>query len=351
MANEHRGPSVIIWLGILLLVVSIAGPTWYFTRPAPPPVSTGPALEDLDVVCNGRVDIDGSTFSLDPNVPGRVVELHVKESAVVKKGDAILKLDDSSYLGAVKEAKAAVKAVQVEIEAAQVRLKQHPDQIALQQKKIEAADAEVGAAEKQLEQMQERAKVTSQITKADVEAFAAKIKSGKLLADAERLQLEQLRKIDPELELKALQAKKEAADVTVERAEKAVLDCVLKAPSDGTILRLQTAVGATLSPGLPLPTILFAPSSQLIIRADVEQSSLGRVKEGMKAAVRDDARSDSPTWNGRVRTIAGWVAQKRSILLEPGELNDVRTTEVVIELDGSPSNLRIGQRMLIRITK
>lgn len=350
MATESRGGGL-IWVGVVLLLASIGAPAWYFTRPAPPPADPGPALADLDVVCNGRVDIDGTTISLDPAVPGRVVEVYAKETAVVKKGDPILKLDDSTYLGTVKEAKAAVKAVDVEIEAAELRVKQHPDQVALQQKKIEVADAEVAAAEKQLEQLQDKAKLTSQVTKSDVDAFAAKVKSGKLLADTERLQLDQLKKTDPGLELKALQAKKETADAAVQRAEKAVRDCVLKAPSDGTILRLQTAVGATLAPGLPAPTILFAPSSQMIVRADVEQSALGRVKEGMKATVRDDARSDSPTWTGRVRTIAGWVAPKRSILLEPGELNDVRTTEVVIELEGSQQGLRIGQRMQIRITK
>lgn len=350
MATESRS-SALIWVGVILLIASIGGPAWYFTRPTPPPSDTGPALADLDVVCNGRVDIDGTTFSLDPALPGRVVELYAKETAVVKKGDPILKMDDATYLGAVKEAKAAVKAVEVEIETAELRVKQHPDQIVLQEKKVEAADAETAAAQKQYEQLEEKAKLTSQVTKSDLEAFAAKLKSGKLLVDTERLQLDQLKKLNPKLELKALLAKKETADAAVERAEKAVRDCVLKAPSDGTILRMQTAAGATLAPGLPVPMILFAPNSQMIVRADVEQSALGRVKEGMKASVRDDSRTDSPTWTGRVRSIAGWVAPKRSILLEPGELNDVRTTEVVIELDGSQQGLRIGQRMQIRITK
>jgi multidrug resistance efflux pump len=351
MATESRFPGLFVWLGVILLIASIGFPAWYYTRPTPQPTDTGPSLAELDVVCTGRVDIDGTTISLSPSQPGRVVALFVKETAVVKKGDPILKIDDAVYLGAVREAKAAVKAVDAEIEAATFRVKQHPDKITLQEKKVEAALAEVASAEKQLEQLTEKSKLTGNVTKADVDTFAAKLKSGKILADAEKLQLEQLKKIDPNLELKALTAKKETADAAVERAEKAVAECLLKAPSDGTILRLQVAVGATIAPTSPIPMILFAPSSQMIVRAEVEQSGLGRVKEGMKAAIKDDARSDSPTWTGKVRSIAGWVAQKRSILLEPGELNDVRTTEVIIELDPSKEPLRIGQRMIVRITK
>jgi hypothetical protein len=68
----------------------------------------------------------------------------------------------------------------------------------------------------------------------------------------------------------------------------------------------------------------------------------------MPAVIKDDTRADSPAWVGRVQRIAGWVAPRRSVLLEPGELNDVRTAEVVIALDPSPHPLWIGQRVQVR---
>lgn len=351
MASESRFTGAAVWLGIVLLVAAIGVPAYLLTRPPAPLKDDGIALADLDVVCNGRVDFDGTVISLEPMQAGRLLEILVKEGANVKAGDPILRIDDSPYRGAVREAAAAVKAVQAEIEAADVRVKQHPDTVKLQEKKLAATKADVAALDKQLEQLREKSKLSSLVTKTDVEAFEAKFQAAKLMVESDQLQLDQLRKLDTTLELKGLAAKREAAEVAKERAEKAVADCVLKAPIDGTILRLQTGVGATLAPGMPMPTILFAPSSQMIVRAEVDQAAMGRVREGMKATIRDDARPDSPVWTGRVRTIAGWVAQKRSILLEPGEMNDVRTTEVVIELDKSSDILRIGQRMIIRITK
>ena len=54
----------------------------------------------------------------------------------------------------------------------------------------------------------------------------------------------------------------------------------------------------------------------------------------------------------RPRESAGsFVARRRNILLEPGEVNDVRTVECVIALDGSTDGLLVGQRMRVRIGK
>ena len=47
--------------------------------------------------------------------------------------------------------------------------------------------------------------------------------------------------------------------------------------------------------------------------------------------------------------MAGWVAQKRSFLLDPGEVNDVRTVECVVELDRPADGLWVGQRVRVRI--
>ncbi len=351
MATESKYPGLAVWLGVLLLGSAIGIPAYLLTRPKAAPTDTGAKLEDLDVVCNGRVDFDGTVISLESMQAGRLVELLVKEGAKVAKDQPILRIDSTPYESVVKETLAALKAIDSEIEAAKLRADQHPDQIKLQEKKLAATRAEVIALEKQLEQLRDKSTLTSRVTSTDVESFAAKVQAAKLLIEADELQLEQLRKLNPSIELKALEAKREAAVVARERAEKAVSDCTLRAPVDGTILRINTGVGAALAPGLPFPAILFAPSSQMIVRAEVDQASLGRVEVGMKATIRDDARPNSPVWTGRVKSIAGWVAQKRSILLEPGEMNDVRTTEVIIDLDRSSEELRIGQRMIIWISQ
>ena len=88
------------------------------------------------------------------------------------------------------------------------------------------------------------------------------------------------------------------------------------------------------------------------MRAEVDQENLSRVRVGMLAVVQDENRLDGPTWKGRVRDVARWVAPRRTYVLEPGELNDVRTLECVIELEpDTAEKLWIGQRMRVRILR
>jgi multidrug resistance efflux pump len=154
-----------------------------------------------------------------------------------------------------------------------------------------------------------------------------------------------------DLKVKAAETKRTVAEIAWKQASKAVRDCVLLAPTSGVVLRVQTTRGESVLPNGMQPPIIFRPDSPLIVRAELEQEFLGRVKPGMKATVRDDSRADSATWTGTVLRVGNWVARKRTVLLDPGEVNDVRTVECVIALDGSPDGLLVGQRMRVRIGK
>jgi multidrug resistance efflux pump len=151
--------------------------------------------------------------------------------------------------------------------------------------------------------------------------------------------------------VKAAEAKKRQAQIAHKQAEKAVRDCVLVAPSAGVVLRVNVSVGETAAPGGLQPAVMFRPDGPLVVRAELEQEFLGRVRPEMRATVRDDARAEAPAWTGRVLRVGSVVARKRSVLLEPGEVNDVRTVECVIALDGPTDGLLVGQRMRVRIGK
>jgi multidrug resistance efflux pump len=134
-------------------------------------------------------------------------------------------------------------------------------------------------------------------------------------------------------------------------AEQSVKDCVLKAPADGTILRLQASVGGIVVPGTLNPPVIFAPAGPYIVRAEIDQESLGLVQVGMRAEIREETQQDMNPLLGRVRSVAGWVAQRRFLVTEPGDLSDIRTVECVIELDSPNATLWIGQRMRVRIIR
>jgi multidrug resistance efflux pump len=346
MADQRRIPGLGAIIAIAFLIGPIIAVAWWLNRPKGEPAPAA-NLGELDVVCLGRVDGETPVASLEPTTPGKVKELFVGEGQMVKAEDKLLKLDDESLKLRVEEAEQAVIAAGVEVEVAQLEQKFQPRRTMLQETAVAAA-VDRAAAARSLYQERKAAKSFGTVTAAELIAAEAEARQLEHLVEVEKAKLDELEKGNPALRVQAAEARKAMAQITLKQAKKAVQDCVLLAPKDGVILRVQTSVGENVAPGGLQPAILFRPNSPLIIRAELEQEFLGRVKPGMKATIRDDVRSDSPTWTGTVKYIGSWVARKRSFLLDPGEVNDVRTAECVITLD-KPEGLLVGQRMRVRI--
>lgn len=352
MAEGRRFSGVrAVVLGACVLV-PLGGVVWWLNRPKPDAGKNATGLSDLDVVCIGRVDGLATVASLDPAVPGRVIRVRVMEGDVVKAGQELLELHDSAFKLQEEQARAALDAADTEIAAADLELKQHPTKIQAQTARVTAAGDRAAAARQLLDERRKQASFGS-VTAAGLAAFESEVRAVEQGELAEKIALTDLTAAEGAIKLrqKAAAARRAGADVAVRTAEKAVQDCVMRAPSAGTVLRVQASAGETVAPGTPRPAVLFRPDGPLVVRVELEQEFLARVAEGAKATIRDETRTDSPTWTGRVLRVSNWVGQKRSIVLEPGILNDVRTVECVVTIDPSAEGLLVGQRMRVQISR
>src|SRR5262249_61227687 len=137
-------------------------------------------------------------------------------------------------------------------------------------------------------------------------------------------------------------------------AEISLAECQVHAPARGIVLRVLVSKGDVLSAQTTQPAILLAPDEELIVRAEVEQEIAAKVRAGQPVVIEDDA-NEAYSWTGTVETLSPWFTQRRSILLEPGQLNDVRTLEAIVRLapvqsaDSTRPPLRIGQRVRVVI--
>ena len=347
---RRRIPGLGFIVAVALLVLPIAGVAWWLNRPKGNEAAGGQGLADLDVVCLGRVDGLTPIASLEPSIPGKVAEIFVSEGQPVKPGDKLVRLDDEALRLKQDESSAAFEAAEVEVAAAKLERKLYPFRKAAQEAAVAAAGERVTAAEKLLDEKRKSMMFTT-VTPGELLASEAEIKQLKYLKTAELSRLDEVKSglAALDLKVKAAETKRTMAEIARKQAEKAVRDCVLLAPTTGVVLRVQTSRGESVLPNGMQPPIIFRPDSPLVVRAELEQEFLGRVKPGMKATLRDDSRADSATWTGTVLRVGNWVARKRTVLLDPGEVNDVRTVECVIALDGSPDGLLVGQRMRVRI--
>ena len=345
-----RIPGLGAVLFLIVLAVPLVGIVWWVSRPPGGAGQPGPPATELDVVCLGRVDGLKPVIPLEPSVPGKVVAIYAVEGQHVEAGSELLRLDDETPRLRVEEATAAVTAAAVEVEAARQESKRHPLRRDAQKAAVSAAADRVAAARRLLD-AKRTAKTFGTVTAAELLAAESEVRQFEQLEEVERARLRELEATDPGLAVRAAEAKETMARVALRLAEKAVRDCTLLAPTAGTVLRVRASPGQSIAPGSPQAPIDFRPEGPLVIRAELEQEFLGRVKEGLKATIHDHARSDSPTWTGTVSAVGRVVAARREVLSEPGEPNDRRTVECIITLDGQTESLLIGQRMRVRILR
>jgi HlyD family secretion protein len=307
--------------------------------PAPPRV---PA-----VVCLGHVDIDGGVTSISPPHSGRVISVAAAEGQTVEAGAVLLKLDDQPARFEAQQARAAVESAKLRLVGAEQDLKQHPTRVAQVRAAYESAEHKRATARFQLERQYELLKINSTAVQ-EVRAAESQVKDQEAQVRAAKQKLAEIEQTDPNLPVKEAQAALAAAEAQARSADYAVKECEVRAPSAGMVLRVQTSPGEMVGPtGRP---ILFCPDRPFVVRAEVEQEFVRRLKVGQVARIEDESGGGS-SWTGRVARIAGWYSSRRTTNDKPSAFKDVPTVECLIQMDDRRPPLRIGQRVQVTIAE
>jgi multidrug resistance efflux pump len=344
------------WLvGIILLAATVAGAGWVLHSRAGDNGPTGhgeaaPPVSPDGVVCHGHVDIENGVTPLYPLQPGEVVDIPAKEDpdhATVKKGDVLLRLDDRAARYVVRLAQQDLKAAQLQLTDARKLPARHVIELDQQAQAIEAKAQQLEAA-RQLRDYKQKLLQSKIGADEEVRAADAQVKQAEAAKRAEEQKLKELKLIDPQISIDRAEVDVAAKQIRLEQAEHALDMYTLKAPVAGKVLRVLVSVGETLSTQPKQPAIQFCANLPRIVRAEVEQEWAGRVAVGQAAVIQDDA-SAGKLWHGKVVRMSDWFTQRRSILMEPLQLNDVRTLECIVQLDDDPNPPRIGQRVRVSL--
>jgi multidrug resistance efflux pump len=336
------------WLGAATGVAILAVGCWLCRgttgSAAVPPQ---PADAGRSLVCVGYVDVEGGLTSLYPLQPGRVVAVPVTETSHVDAGTVLLQLDDTQARLRLREAEAGLVGARVQLAEARKLPRQHQARLAQQQGAVEAAQRRSAAARLQVERQRdldrqgllgarELAIATEQLREAE---------AGERV-EAERLKELQLR--DPQADVRRAEQEVAVLQARLDQARQALDECVLRAPQSGTVSRLLAAPGDVLSVQSPRPALLFCPDGPRVVRAEVEQEFAGRLSLGQPVQIEDDVIGGQ-SWSGKVIRIADSYRQRRPNPSEPAQLNDVRTLEVLVALEDSHVQVRLGQRIRLRM--
>jgi HlyD family secretion protein len=349
---RRRWLSFVCLLGVATLAVSLAGSGWMMRSNAGPNAGAAPSSGETpsaQLYSIGHVDVENGVSYPYPALPGRVEQVMVREGQTVSKGYVLFRMDDRTQQEDLKRAENALAAAQVNVDKAANAQKKHDESVHAQEQAVESARSDLDAARIIHDRKKNLLKGNNTV-KEEVDAAEKLVDKADAAVKAEQFKLSALKLGANDI---VLESKSAAFDVTektrlLNKAKLALDECVVKAPADGTVLRLDVRQGDLLGAQPKSPPLIFCPDEPRIVRAEVEQEWADRVQEGQIATIQDETGNGSgPTWTGKVQRLSDWMAHRRSILPDPSQFHDVRTLECIIAIDPNQKPLRIGQRVRV----
>jgi membrane fusion protein (multidrug efflux system) len=341
--NSRR--KLILFAVVALLVIGAGLFYWHSTF-----------TEDTD-----DAQVDGDLYQVSSRVTGQVIKVYVEDNQKVQAGDLLAEIDPKDYQVALEQAQANLSSTQAAAAQANVNvpitslstltstLTSSSDvqgtiaAIAQAQKQVQAAEARVAQAKanalradldvQRYKPLVEKDVISKQQFDAAV-AQAAANNAAVLEAESTVIgQQEAVRQAQQKLvqsrsqavesakngpqQVKAQQAKANAALADVKQAQAKVDQALLNlsytkitAPASGVVNKKNVQVGANLSIGQDLLTII--PLSNLWVTANFKETQLERMHPGQKVVLKVDALGGRK-FHGEVKQIGGATGSRLSL--------------------------------------
>jgi HlyD family secretion protein len=254
--------------------------------PRSPPVTTAASA----VAGVGLIEASSENIAVGAHIAGVVSEVCVGVGTEVRRGDALIRIDDRSY-----RAEALVRRADVQLGLARL------------------ADA------KDLHARAERIARDRVISEEEAE----RRRHGVAIAQAAVAQAE---------------ARLAAIETDIERL-------TIRAPLDGTVLQVKVRPGEYVPTGaLPTPILLLGATDPLHLRVDVDEHDAGRVRADMPAVayVRGNPSLRAPL---RFVRFEPYILPKRSLTGDATERVDTRVLQVIYRLERGDLPVFVGQQM------
>jgi HlyD family secretion protein len=291
---------------VLLLAATLAGCERHGLASATA-ASPAPAASPYATIANGKVDVEGGIIEVAARRAGIVSEVYVQEGAAVHKGELLARLEDKDSVLAVKSARAAV---------AQAR-----SQVALTEVTIRAAQREL----ERLTRLQSASLVSQQQLDQASDALA----TARAQLDAE-------------------QAAVRTTEAQLEQAGYNEDLTLIRAPSDGKIVRRYANPGAGASTLQVSNMFDLEPALPRIVRAEIVETAIPDVHVGQRVQIVSEA-DPAKTASGTVRRMAATFGARKLKSDSATEATDERVVEVVVATDDD--SFLIGQRVLVKFMK
>jgi HlyD family secretion protein len=239
--------------------------------------------EDPNLVrLNGR--LEAPTVDIGPKVPGRVLEVLVREGDRVKAGDLLIKLDLGETAIAVDAAKAGLESA--ESKAKDMEQGNRLPDIRAAEAQVVDKKAAVDLAKRELERQQFL--LSRKVgTDRDVDRAKTDLERSQAAMKVAQEQLDLAKQGFRKYQTQQAREEVSRAQAQLRQSQTLAGESELRAPADAIVLHRLVEPGQLLGAGTPGLTLAFA--SRLYVRTFIPETKLGLIKQGAAAEVTVDA--------------------------------------------------------------
>jgi RND family efflux transporter MFP subunit len=296
--------GLIVLVGLGLVMTQSARLRGFGASPAQAAVSPP---SPYVAVAEGKADVEGGVISVAARTSGIVSAVYVQEGDSVVKGQILARQEDDAPRLAAQTAQADLRQAQAQIGQTQVQ------------------------------------RLTAEREYQRVEPLAdSKIISGQDVDKAHDAIL------TADALLGVQHAAVSAAQAKLAQARYGLEQTLIRAPSDGRIVRRYANPGYGASTLNVTPMFDIEPAGQHIVRAEVTEGAIASVRVGQTVQLAAEG-DPSKYYLGKVLRRAGVFGARKLQSDDPSERADDRVVEVVISADSAP--FLVGQRVLAKFMK
>lgn len=299
--------------------------------------------DSVTLASPGRIEGQSDTMEVGAAIDGVIQAIMVREGQRVTRGQVVAAIDCRDLQSALPIARSEAESLRQARERILRGSRTEERQAAAQ--RTAAAKAVLAQASAQLERSRQLSE-SSAISKSSYDE--ARRDDGVAAAEYQRARRnEELVNAGPLAEEVAkADADLSAAEHRIQLAQEKLGKCVVRAPIDGTVLRVLLRQGESFALVSPRPVLTLADLGGRRVRAEVDERDVAKVHVGQQVLITSAAYSGQH-FTGTVTRLSSVMGRKSVLTGDPADKSDRDVLEVTAQLEPGATALPIGLRVTV----
>ena len=324
MKSSRTGILIIILLACLALVLAVVGPMTL--RKEAGKGASGVGAPAGGINARGVVESEEEVV-VGSQTAGIIGKLMVAEGDSVKAGKTVALLDAEKVAAKIAQAEAAEGETQARLQ--ELLAGKRPEDRDMARNRVSRADAVYRQARDEFER-QERLHKKEATTLIERNRAEERMKVAAEELDEANTNLTKMQRGERREEIDQARAKAAQAGAEVKYYRALMGEYVITSPIDGIVIERIRKEGESVDVGTPVLKLMNP--DRLRVRAELEESDAGKVREGEVVEVTCDA-FPGKVFKGKVTKVFPYVQKREQKTFDPMASFDINTQRIHIRLD------------------